>query len=88
MDSSSTLLALLGSRSQERTTGICFLDIDGDVSRQLSYAELFADALDRSQRLLASGLRPGRDVVVASFATHEPHIKLFWACCFGKYSIL
>ncbi|OJT07761.1 Polyketide synthase PksJ [Trametes pubescens] len=82
----STLPALLASRSQESDVGVRFLDHNGDVSKELSYASLYKDALDGSRRLqsLCSSLKnTDVDVVIASFADHEQHVRLFWACCFA-----
>lgn len=87
----STLPALLASRSQESDVGVRFLDHNGDVSKELSYAALYKDALDGSRRLqsLCSGLQnTDVDVVIASFADHEQHVRLFWACTFGELSLL
>ncbi|KAI0826674.1 AMP-dependent synthetase and ligase [Trametes gibbosa] len=82
-----TLPALLAARSQERAVGVRFLDHNGDISKELPYADLYQDALDGSHRLrsLCSTLKTDKDVdvVIASFANHEQHIALFWACCFA-----
>ncbi|KAH9849416.1 AMP-dependent synthetase and ligase [Lenzites betulinus] len=82
-----TLPSLLASRSQESDAGVRFLDHNGTVYKELSYANLYKDAVDGSYRLrsLCSTLQHTLDVdvVIASFANHEQHIALFWACCFA-----
>jgi acyl-CoA synthetase (AMP-forming)/AMP-acid ligase II len=77
----STLPHLLQARAVvQNTAQIIFLSADGSVSKALSYAELFNIASVYARRLLAAGLTES-DVVLASFADHESHIYLFWACC-------
>lgn len=86
----STLPALLASKSQESDVGVRFLDHNGDVSKELSYAALYKDALDGSRRLqslCASLQNTNVDAVIASFADHEQHVRLFWACTFGELSL-
>ncbi|KAI0635108.1 AMP-dependent synthetase and ligase [Trametes polyzona] len=83
----STLPALLASRSQETAVGVRYLDHSGNVTLEQSYADLYKDALESSRRLrsLCASLKTTHDVdvVIASFANHEQHVKLFWACCFA-----
>ncbi|EKM53130.1 uncharacterized protein PHACADRAFT_197555 [Phanerochaete carnosa HHB-10118-sp] len=82
-----TLQGLLASRAQENTTGMYFLDLQGNVAETITYANLYSDAVCGSQRLLASGLKPGSDIVIAIFADHKQHIRLFWSCCFAGIPI-
>nr|WJZ49095.1 polyporic acid synthetase [Hapalopilus rutilans] len=77
---SSTLPELLLDRAQEANPAtVSFLDATGNVVQKFTYAELYRQALQDAQRLLAAGLRPGKDIVITSFQDHESHIKLFWA---------
>ena len=83
-DVPTTLTDLLFSRLQDSSsTCIGFLDATGGLTKTLSYPELYQNARHDALRLLAAGLKPGKDIVVTSFPDHESHIRLFWACCFG-----
>ncbi|KAI8970542.1 acetyl-CoA synthetase-like protein [Trametes punicea] len=81
----STLTSLLSSRAVEPEAGLHFLDSEGYVAKELSYAELYQVAQDDSRRLLRllSETKPSSNVVIASLSNHELHVKLFWACCFA-----
>ncbi|EKM53038.1 uncharacterized protein PHACADRAFT_259209 [Phanerochaete carnosa HHB-10118-sp] len=76
-----TLPELLLIRAQESTSAhIGYLDAEGTVQKELSYTDLYRDALKTSQLLVAYGLRPEADIVITYFEDHESHIRLFWAC--------
>ncbi|KAL7284226.1 hypothetical protein ACG7TL_001508 [Trametes sanguinea] len=85
----STLTALLSARSLERDTGLRYLDAEGHVAKEVSYAELFETAQDDSLRLrsLLGDIKGGGDVVIASLSNHELHVRLFWACCFANIPV-
>jgi acyl-CoA synthetase (AMP-forming)/AMP-acid ligase II len=76
-----TLPELLQARAiVQDTAQLIFLHADGSISKTISYADLLEVASVYARRLLAAGLTRS-DVVLASFADHESHIYLFWACC-------
>lgn len=82
---SRTLPELLHGRSLDSTAELGFLDTNGTITKNVTYTDLFNDARDYAQRLLAFGLKPnGEDIVIANFLDHESHILLFWGCCLGK----
>ncbi|THH29961.1 hypothetical protein EUX98_g4225 [Antrodiella citrinella] len=82
-DKPSTLTDLLYVRHiQESTALIGFLNADGELTKSLSYTDIYENARRDASRLLSAGLRPGKDIVVTSFSDHDSHIRLFWACCF------
>ena len=82
----STLPDLLQARSQASAAKLNFLDTDGNVVKSLSYAQLLAESQDYAARLTSTGLKTdGSDIVIAHFADHESHVRIFWACCLGKY---
>ncbi|KAI0330631.1 acetyl-CoA synthetase-like protein [Cubamyces sp. BRFM 1775] len=80
-----TLTSLLSARSLESGAGAHFLDLNGRVTKTLSYADLYRTALADSRRLrsLVTGLDPAVDVIVASLSNNDLHVRLFWACCFA-----
>lgn len=80
MDLPCTLPDLLQARAVHSIAQLTFLNDDGNVSKAISYADLLHSASMYARRLLAAGLTQS-DVVLASFADHESHIYLFWACC-------
>lgn len=81
----STLPELLLARAQGASPAtVSFLDAAGEVVQKFSYTELYNESLRDAQRLLAAGLRPDKDIVITSFPDHESHIRVFWACCFGR----
>jgi len=81
MDSPCTLPELLQARSiVQDTAQLTFLHADASVSKAISYADLLDVATMYARRLIAAGLTQS-DVILASFADHESHIYLFWACC-------
>lgn len=80
----STLPELLLARSSS-TAQLGFLDAEGSVASSLTYAQLYAESQEYTQRLLSAGLKnDGTDIVVTSFSDHESHIRIFWACCLGE----
>ena len=79
-----TLPELLRARAQESSAEIGFLDLQGNIEKKISYADLYEEAKATSERLIAAGLSAGKDVVLSCFNEHENHIVLFWACCFGE----
>ena len=84
MDRPSTLAALLCARAEEQVAEIGFLNHDGHIVKARTYAQLYADAREDSQRLLSAGIQRSTDTVIMSFAAHELHVRLFWACCLGR----
>lgn len=77
-----TLPELLHARAIDPRTGyLSYLDAQGTVYKSITYTELLEAASDHAHRLLAAGLRPATDIVLASFPDHESHVLLFWACC-------
>lgn len=79
-----TLPDLLSGRSQSSVAKLNFLDAEGNISRSLSYAQLFEESQECAARLVLSGLKTdGSDIVITHFADHESHIRTFWACCLG-----
>ena len=84
-----SLPELLLARSRTSTAELGYLDAEGNVAKTQTYSQLFADAQVVAQRLVSAGLKTdGTDIVVTSFADHESHILIFWACCFGKYPVV
>jgi hypothetical protein len=78
---------LLLERSRTSTAELGFLDVDGNIIKTQTYAQLLADAQVVAQRLVSAGFRTdGTDIVVTSFSDHQNHILIFWACCLGALS--
>ncbi|KAF5385011.1 hypothetical protein D9615_001029 [Tricholomella constricta] len=84
----STLSDLLLARSRASTAELGFLDLDGNISLSLSYAQLLAESQEYAQRLISAGLKTdGTDIVIAGFSDHRSHIRTFWACCLAGIPI-
>lgn len=82
---SATLADLLQRRCQSSDPKLNFLDTEGNITRSLSYAQLWTESQEYAARLVSAGFKTdGTDVVIAHFTDHETHIRTFWACCLGE----